>query len=281
LADSSNVPTYLIAKLAREHVKVVLTGDGGDELLAGYSYWYQPLLSMQENRDHRDAWKYILIPALAFSRLVGMNLRPSSRFRALGAFYALRGGCIADAHDRQQQYFTDRELTRFGLDPPERYDGFGPDPTSDTVDDAFRLDIERYMPGDILVKIDRASMANGLELRAPFLDVDFASFCISLPYRLKIDKEQDKRILRQAYSESWPPSVRKRGKQGFGAPVGRWLQLPRVRALKGEYLDNPRGKLFSILPFDRTRRAARENDYHTWILLVLALWAERHDWNLA
>jgi len=118
-------------------------------------------------------------------------------------------------------------------------------------------------------------------LRAPFLDADFASFCISLPYRMKIDTEQGKRILRQAYSDAWPPSLRSRGKQGFGAPVGRWLRLPPVKALKEAYLDNPRGKLFSFLPFGRTRRAAGKNDYQTWILLVLALWMERHDLNLA
>lgn len=280
-ADSSNIPTYLMSKLAREHVKVVLTGDGGDELLAGYSYWYQPLFSMQESRDRKSVWNVFLLAALIFSRITGRQLPLPLHHRALGATYAIRGGSMMRAHRRQQQYFSDKELTKFGLTPPGSSDDFGPDSPTDTIDDAFRLDLEQYMPGDILVKTDRSSMANGLELRAPFLDVDFASFCISLPYRMKIDKEQDKRILRQAYSDAWPPSVRRRGKQGFGAPVGRWLRLPPVKALKEEYLDNSRGKLFSFLPFDRTRRAAGNNDYQTWILLVLALWMERHDLNLA
>jgi asparagine synthase (glutamine-hydrolysing) len=131
------------------------------------------------------------------------------------------------------------------------------------------------MPGDILVKTDRASMAHGLELRAPFLDVEFASFCISLPSRMKITPESDKRILREAFAESWPPSVRSRRKQGFGAPVGQWLKRPSVRSLKARYLDDPGQRIFSILPFERTREAASRDDYRTWALLVLALWLDR------
>lgn len=144
------------------------------------------------------------------------------------------------------------------------------------VDTALRMDLTDYMPGDILVKIDRAAMANGLELRAPFLDVDFASFCISLPCHLKVNEQEDKIILRQAYSSCWPESVRTRPKQGFGGPVDRWMKRDSLKALKDNTLNNPGHKLFSLLSFRNTRGIAKENSYRTWTLLVLALWMEAH-----
>src|SRR5205814_949242 len=99
-------------------------------------------------------------------------------------------------------------------------------------------------PGDILVKTDRASMAHGLELRAPFLDVEVASFLISLPSRLKIEKDRDKVLLRRAFAQEWPESIRQRGKQGFGAPVGEWLGTKAVESLKECCLRDRGNRLF-------------------------------------
>ena len=140
----------------------------------------------------------------------------------------------------------------------------------------MRMDLGDYMPGDILVKVDRASMANGLELRAPFLDVDFASFCIALPRQLKVTREEDKAILRRAFADAWPETPRTRGKLGFGAPVERWLGRESVRRLTREYLDDPGRRLFTLLPFQETRPLVARGDYRTWALLVLSLWIERH-----
>jgi asparagine synthase (glutamine-hydrolysing) len=136
------------------------------------------------------------------------------------------------------------------------------------------MDLSDYMPGDILVKTDRASMAHGLELRAPFLDVDFASFCISLPSRLKITAQQDKWILRRCYSEDWPQSIRARDKCGFGAPVHHWLKQDGVVNLKRRILDNPSHSLFSLIPFKGSRQFVGKDNYQTWILLMLGLWLE-------
>jgi asparagine synthase (glutamine-hydrolysing) len=137
------------------------------------------------------------------------------------------------------------------------------------------MDLEDYMPGDILVKTDRASMAHGLELRAPFLNVDFASFCISLPERLKITDRQDKWILRQCYGRFWTEAIRQKSKQGFGAPVGEWLKRPEVARLKSKVLDNPRHALFSLIPFKASRAYIARDNYQTWILLTLGLWLEQ------
>jgi asparagine synthase (glutamine-hydrolysing) len=270
-ADSSNIPTYLISKLASEHVKVVLSGDGADELLAGYS-WYRSLLAMQKGGNIQ-----LLRMALTLSRFLGVKASPSQIYRGQGAAFARRYGSIVQAHSAQKQYFTDNELLQLGLKPPVNYLLSSGVPAFGTIDDALRLDIEGYMPGDILVKVDRASMANGLELRAPFLDVDFASFCISLPWCMKIDTEQDKLILRQGYADTWPPAIRNRSKQGFGAPVDCWLKHDSVRALKEKYLGKPDQKIFSLLPYGSMRDYVERDDYRTWILLVLAMWLEQHN----
>jgi asparagine synthase (glutamine-hydrolysing) len=149
------------------------------------------------------------------------------------------------------------------------------DPLRETVDVAMRMDLQDYMPGDILVKTDRASMAHGLELRAPFLDVDFASFCISLPDRLKITDREDKWILRQCYGRFWTQTIREKSKQGFGAPVRDWLKLTTVARLKSKVLDDPTHALFSLIPFKASRTYVARDNYQTWCLLMLALWLEQ------
>lgn len=185
------------------------------------------------------------------------------------------GSPIARQHALQRRYFGDRDLARLGL-APDPIDHKAAGYTSNTIDDAMRMDLEDYMPGDILVKTDRASMAHGLELRSPFLDVDFASFCISLPYRLKITPEQEKCILRRAYERDWPTTIRTRGKQGFGAPMREWLSRDSMQAIKTRYLNDPAQPLFELLPFEAIRPIVAKDDYKTWILLVLAAWLEKH-----
>jgi asparagine synthase (glutamine-hydrolysing) len=136
------------------------------------------------------------------------------------------------------------------------------------------------MPGDILVKTDRASMANGLELRAPFLDYELAEFCISLPDSYKVSMSESKILLREAYREKWPDSIKKRGKQGFGAPVTEWLGFSDVEKLKEKYLKNKTLKIFSLLSYTEVQKYYSENSYKTWILLNLSIWMESHHFRL-
>jgi asparagine synthase (glutamine-hydrolysing) len=279
-ADSSNIPTYLICRAARRHLKVVLTGDGGDELLAGYDFWYAPLYQM-ENTALGPPWKQTWVQL--FSRIlrrIGLSTDNRSTTKDLAWEWRRAFGTIARAHLSAHSYMRDADFARLGL-------GAIPEPEalpeelslSDTLDDVLRLDLQCYLPGDILVKIDRASMANGLELRAPFLDVDFATFCISLPSRLKINAEGDKLILREAYADCWPPSLQNRGKQGFGAPVEKWLRQPSVYELKRSMLDDRQRKIFDVLSFEGTRFLVEQNNQKTWTLLMLALWMENHSFS--
>jgi len=277
-ADSSNIPTYLICQAARRGLKVVLTGDGGDELLAGYDFWYAPLLEM-ERTPGPSRWplwpKRAIRAALRrLGRARWAEILPPGR----GAELRQRYGTLARAHAGLQSCFDDHALDRLGL-RRERLDAAVDGGGYDTLDAALRHDLCTYMPGDILTKIDRAAMAHGLELRAPFLDVDFASFCISLPLRLKIRPGRDKLILREAFADEWPPRLGERGKQGFAAPVGAWLRRPAIAALIEQYLGRDR-RIYELISYPAARSMMRRNEHRTWSLLVLSLWMESHPFPL-
>jgi asparagine synthase (glutamine-hydrolysing) len=280
-ADSSNIATFLLAGFAREQVKVVLTGDGGDELFGGYA-WYHTLHDFTKIPGPlRPAVRALAMGnrlAMRLAARAGVAVSPSWRRygKILGNAGAARS--VADLHWRQTAYFSDRELERLGLTIPPSPQAL--DQGEDPLDAALRMDLTNYMPGDILVKIDRAAMAHGLELRAPFLDVDLASYCIALPSRLKVSSGADKILLREMMGARLPGNVISREKQGFGAPVQEWLTRQRVQSLLQKHLDDPNDRLFSILPFDATRTYTARGGYHAWILLVLALWAATHQFEI-
>jgi len=131
----------------------------------------------------------------------------------------------------------------------------------------------------VLVKTDRASMAHGLELRAPFLDLDLASFCLSVPDHLKVDAHQEKLLLRQAYQQDWTDAVRQRSKQGFGGPMAVWLQQPAMQALKHDLLGNRAHPVYDLLDPAAVQPFLAQDNQQTWSLLVLALWLEEHRWS--
>ncbi len=271
--DSSNIPTYLISKLAKEHLTVILTGDAGDELLGGYGS-YKILLEMLKGNKTPQ----MLIPALKLA------LKISSKFglglNAIKHQASIRNSLynnLLQAHNEHNVYFTNDEIEQVGLNakPVKPAFSFAAD---NTPNDGMQADIEDYMVGDILVKTDRASMASSVELRAPFLDVDFAEYAISLPYTLKVSSTSDKIILREAMQGLWTDSIRKRTKQGFGAPVHHWLKFENMKQLKQEFLFNKNNKLYSVLNYEACSRYFNKDNYHTWILLTLAIWLEKHNY---
>lgn len=276
LADSSTISTYLISKLTREHTTVVLSGDGGDELLGGYYGWYRSLLAMGD-KDIRSFRGKVIFMKLVAQIAIHTNYKNKAQLisKSRGLYYRNKYKNVFEAHRASNVFFKEHEIEKLGIsDRP-----FKSSPSwklCGTVDDAMKADIEDYMPGDILVKIDRASMANSLELRAPFLDVPFAEFAISLPYRLKIDPFEEKLIMRRVFENEWPEPIRKRSKIGFGAPVQIWMKKPKVIALIDEYLNNPRKKIFTYISFDESRKYIEGNDYRLWILLTLSIWMEKH-----
>lgn len=267
-ADSSNIPQYLISQLARKYVKVALSGDGGDELLGGYTSWYKPLYFMDKSDSY--FWpKLLLLQVLSISHALTRQTFPTNwRFQLEGLRSRLLYPTLGAAHERQLARFTDRELDSLGLPMVKG----NPALKISNLNRLFQEDAQNYMTGDILVKTDRASMAWGLELRAPFLDVNFAEFCLSLPYNLKINDQSDKIIIREALKNILPEKIRTRGKRGFGAGIVSWLARPDVIDLKEKYLKDPKQKMYSFLPFDLVQSMISRSHFHNWIFLNLSIW---------
>ena len=250
----------------------MLTGDAGDELFGGYWSWYRRLVYFSLAQGSTAG--------LARAMMVALNSFKLSAAKDL--FYALDGAAdslvdkrIIDAHLKHNVIIHNFQLKQllkldYILPVPQL------EPLEENLNDAIRYDINYYMPGDILVKTDRASMTAGIELRAPFLDVELADFLISLPGRLKVNASEDKILMRRAFSDLWPESIRRRRKQGFGSPIKHWLAEGKIKLLKQQYLDDPKMKIYDFLDFNKTQPLNRKDDYQTWALLNLSLWLESH-----
>ena len=274
-ADSSNIPTYLISQYARRFVKVVLSGDGGDELFGGYC-WYAPLAASENIISTRFKWLILRILSRAIWDKIG-RLRTYS----IAAGLACKGddiwsrSVLFNQHlgmDERRRLWAGRSQGVFASVPDEKYI-----PSSDVrgVDRAFYFDLTTYLPGDILVKLDRAAMANGLETRLPFLDRDVVEFALSLPATLKIKNEQTKIILRKAFSEYWPAKLATRDKSGFSVPAHIWLRRRDMQALARRVF-RKNSALCHLLPgIDPSQASILRHS--TWILLTLGTWLEHQN----
>jgi asparagine synthase (glutamine-hydrolysing) len=239
--DSSNIPTYLVAQFARQHVKVVLSGDGGDEIFGGYA-WYRSLLGHNDAGDRFDRHlKSATVLSDDRRRLWG-DRKPPNALSLISAAYT-------------------------------------PAAQIQELDRATSFDIACYLAGDILVKVDRAAMAHGLETRAPFLDVDLAEFVLGLPWQMRFKNGSLKCLLRQASGHLWPESIRSREKQGFGAPVRNWLEKPEVSALWSRVTRND-SALSALMP-GVPQHATELRPQRRWSLLCLGLWLEGRESCLA
>ncbi|MDH3380843.1 MAG: asparagine synthase C-terminal domain-containing protein, partial [Gammaproteobacteria bacterium] len=138
----------------------------------------------------------------------------------------------------------------------------------------FHFDWVSFLPGDILVKVDRAAMAHGLETRAPFLDRDVVEFAASLPAILKVNGSNTKVLFKHALNRYWPTSVQSRPKLGFGSPYQAWLEFPEVKNLTQRVFQEG-SRLRELLPGFRPPML-QGRPYETWNLLTLGLWLERH-----
>jgi asparagine synthase (glutamine-hydrolysing) len=266
--DSSNIPTFLICELARRHVTVALGGDAADELLGGYLFWTRQFLGAPPSA---------VAPRSSPSKMKSLMQRLARWLGGRQQAETPAGSPLVRRYsDGFRNYFTIEDLHLLGLSVESGHLMDYSRYRRNTVDDMLRFDTDLYLPGDILVKTDRASMANSLELRAPFLDVDLASFCLSLPGNLKVDADREKLLLRQAYEPMWTPEIRGRSKQGFGGPMTAWLQTPAMSAMKRDVLGDRRQRIFSVLDFDGVQTFVERNTQQTWSLLVLAIWMEEH-----
>ncbi|MEA2571428.1 MAG: hypothetical protein QOI24_3429 [Acidobacteriota bacterium] len=275
-ADTSNIPTYLVSEFARRSVKVVLSGDGGDELFGGY--WWYPALAMSEKVAAPLAQWAVL---RSFSKLMRHRYRKLT-IRSHAAGLAARWRDVWTRDIMSQTVFRKHERSRlWGSDDVASFEPGGYyKPSNDThgLNRAFYFDLTSYLPGDILVKVDRAAMAHGLETRAPLLDRDVVEFALSLPETLKVNGTTDtKLVLKEACRQFWPESLWNRPKQGFGAPTAAWLNQPAMRPLLDRVFaaDSP---LRSLLPGVRGDMK-NGTDYRAWSLFTLGLWLDAREVN--
>ena len=230
-ADSSSVPTYYVSKLARQKVTVALAGDGGDENFAGYEKYH---LDAIENRFRQAIPGFIrksLFPFL--SRILarghnhlcrkGSTLLNTLSHEADYGFYLTNTEFADGLWSRMVTEEVKRETA--GYDPSEitRY-YYNKADTDDHFSRILYVDLKTYLPGDILVKVDRMSMANSLEVRAPLLDHKVIEFAARIPSALKYNKGGKKYILKESFKKILPPEIMYRKKMGFSVPLAEWLR---------------------------------------------------------
>jgi asparagine synthase (glutamine-hydrolysing) len=286
LADPSFIPTYLVSRLAAQRVKVVLGGDGGDELFGGYPTY----------QAHVCARPYALLPHSVRSKALPALL---ARFSVRDTYHSLEWQLKRfilrwddDSLRRHLRWMSNMDLPQLADAMPSlrhlqaasltairRFD--------DAANARLALDLRTYLPGSVLTKVDRASMAHGLEVRPPFLDNEMIEWAFRLPCSLKVRGLRTKYLLKLAARGHVPDSIIFRRKKGFGIPLAKWLRGPLRGKLDLLMRSSP---LWESGLFDRGAFAEwrRQHDLYRedhsrplWALLVLDEWTRRENVSIA
>ncbi len=281
--DSSAVPTFLLNEAARKHVTVALSGDGGDGLFAGYERFAAgvavggvlatPSALRATMRDLLDR-----APAGALRGRVGRAQRFAAKVE-LG---------MPDAYLEWISYVPEAWRRRLLISSDDwarddYADRWGRTQGASTLDRLLRLNMDTYLVDDLLVKMDRTSMAHGLEVRSPFLDTELVEFAVRLKPSLKARGLSLKRVLKRAVGDLLPPEILDRPKRGFGVPLDRWFRedlQDYTYAMLGEgarLRSHVRSDaLDALLAEHRSGRAA--HGHALWTLLTLEVFLRKHDW---
>jgi len=287
LADDSSVPTYVVSALAHQHVKVVLSGDGGDELFGGYSWTV---------RDQLRRWAS-WIPGPMRGPLAQLSGNGAADFQGGGGGWAARGRRgLGDALATLEEGYL-RRTTMGGrfkaalYHPALRsrlggYDGAAvarkrleSAVVTDARERMLHADQTMYLPDDILFKVDRMSMAHSLEVRTPLLDHPLVEFAASLPYGLKVRGLVSKFVLKEAVRDLVPEGLLRQRKQGFSMPVGRWLRNGGADTVRKALLGPEAEKRGLWAPqfvrwlIDEHTAGRRDFGRRLWSLLVFEVWA--------
>ena len=272
--DSSAIPTYLVSKMAAEHVTVVLSGDGGDELFAGYERYGI------EGRE-RDALPDGVRAALrAVGRLMpdGMRGRNFVNHHGLSAGERYLDGSTLFREGQKRRLFRPEAYARLAAGDPARREAFAfLSGHGHWLSQLQRLDLERSLPLDILTKVDRMSMAHALESREPLLDHKLVEFAATIPPELQLKNGSGKYVLKQALRGRLPDSVIDRRKQGFGVPLGHWFRGQLSGYLRDLLLSGPalgRGIFEPRYVQTLIERHERGQDLglQLWTLISFELW---------
>lgn len=276
-ADSSQIPTYLVSRLARQHVTVALSGDGGDELFAGYNRYlfasnlWQKLTKIPYPLRCCVAWLAQKMPNKIWSLLGLSGPKKNKTFDILSAKNA-----FAVYKSIVTQFNIEDNLVRgsapFVWPYPQHFC------SKDLTLSFQQMDITSYLPDDILVKVDRASMAVGLEAREPLLDHRLIEFAFRLPEKMKIRNGETKWLLKQILYKYVPRELIERPKMGFGLPLGQWLRGP-LKSWAGDLLSDralqQHGLFYNDFiqkRFDEHCSGNKDFGYSLWNVIMFQAW---------
>lgn len=279
LGDTSIVPTYFVSRLASQHVKVVLSGDGADETLAGYDTYAADALQRAYRRVPTWLHDGVMLP---LSRLIPDSRRKVSVNYKAKQFIAQAHGDWRRAHYGWRLLFDDAHRRALlgdasvGHDPFVEYHSYFDEVAgAGELNQALYVDIKTWLANDILVKVDRASMSVGLEARVPFLDPSLVEYSMRLPSSLKMSGLERKVVLRRAMKGRLPDGILHRKKSGFNAPVSDWLRTslrPLVEDLMtGSKLVDVRHPSVRAMWSDHVNGRA-DHGFRLWALASLLMW---------
>jgi asparagine synthase (glutamine-hydrolysing) len=291
-ADPAALPLYELARQTRRHVTVALSGDGGDETLAGYRRY--ALDGLLRPYAALPAWlTQRAVPAAAAllpePSWIPEDRNPISGIKRLGQFSAITSKASLA---RWGSYFTqDQKLALYNDDLRGMFArietaswiaaAFDEASARSLLDRTLYADHVTYLAGDLLPKTDRMTMAHSVEARAPFLDAAWVEWTARLPQRYKVQGMQTKWLLKAAFADKLPPKIARRGKQGFGVPVGQWLRHELRDWARERLIDNTAlnewlqpAAVQHLLDAHDSGRV--NHGKRLWALLMLALWQERY-----
>ncbi len=260
--DSSILPTYHLSNVVRQIAPVALSGDGGDELFAGYDR-YRAIRILEK-------WRHALNLIPPFG-----NPRRRERIRRMA--YASRGASPAERYQRITHIWHEHDTAQLIAPPPQEL-FVPPADHRSPLRDAMTHDLMNYLPGDVLWKVDSASMSVGLEVRSPFMDHGLIELTQDMPDAMLIHGHNGKQILRQAFAAELPGQITQRGKQGFAVPIGTWFRndlAPQLREILFHADSMSRNVLNTkliecVLAEHITGR--RDHTHRLFSLLMLELW---------
>lgn len=287
--DSSAIPTYLVSKFARSHVKVALSADGGDEQFCGYTrYWTVKKLTSLTSNFPRKALYHMLSrispdKATQVYNLLKPLLPKWTNFRDkyIKLLNVLKAHDVSDLYDLSNKYFLPQELKEIGLSTIIEKQLSISNNNQSPLDYMMLYDLKTYLTDDILVKVDRASMSVSLEAREPFLDHKIVEFTSRLPVDVKYNNGVSKYLLRKVLYKYVPRDLIDRPKMGFGVPIYEWFKND-LKELYCEYLKEERIKKAGIFNHQYVKTLLDGyfnnkgvNHNKLWLLFVFELWREK------
>ena len=296
-SDSSQIPTYLVSHLAKENVKVSLSGDGGDELFCGYNRyvmsknWWNKLSTIPLPLRKFLADRITSISSNSWSKILKIFLR-SNYLGNLGDLMfkfsrVLRCETLDDAYLKLTSHIDNpTEIVLNSKKIETRLSKYNSELGQfDNQQKMMIFDALTYLPDDILVKVDRASMANSLEIRAPFLDKRIVEYFLKIPQSLKLKDNRGKWILREILRKYVPNSIIERPKMGFGVPIDSWLR-GQLRDWAETLLNETRLKNDGYFDHNHIKKVWNQHlskkknwQYHLWDILMFQSWLDKEKSN--